>query len=259
MQPNNRGFGAISWLIALVVAAGIAAAGWYVFVKEDKTGKLANTSQSTTTDNQAVSFATPKKSAHFETSTPSHASTLPAVPADIVIDFNFDLAGNSTIKITKDGKDYGVGNTTIDSNKLSMRRMMDKNAPDGVYTVVYNACWPDGSCHDGHHQFAIDTKLQSSYQDMRNQDAVTIKLSDIKFQPMNIIISDGTKVTWTNDDEVEHYVNTNSHPAHTHVLGLNSKALSKGQSFSYSFTNTGAYPYHCSAHASDMTATIVVV
>jgi len=259
MPLDGRGFSVLDWLIALVVAAGIAAAGWYVFIKEDKTTSPTSTSQSTTGDKQTPSFATPKRSAHFESSTPTHASILAAVPVDVVIDFNFDLAEGSTIKITKNGKDYGVGNTVIDSNKLAMRRQMDKNAPDGVYTVEYKACWPDGSCHDGHHQFAIESKHQSNYQDMRNQDSVTIRLSDIRFQPMDILISSGTKVTWINDDEVPHYVNTDSHPAHTHVLDLNSKALSKGDSFSYTFTKTGAYLYHCSAHAADMTATIVVI
>ncbi|HEY5549825.1 MAG TPA: plastocyanin/azurin family copper-binding protein [Candidatus Saccharimonadales bacterium] len=259
MQSNNKGYGVIVWLITLVVIAGIAAAGWYVFIREEKATTSPGTSQTASGDEQAVSFATPKKSAHFESSTPVHAATLPAVPVDVVIDFNFDLAANSEIKIIKDGKDYGVGDKTIDSNKLSMRRQMDKNAPDGIYTVEYKACWPDGSCHDGMHQFAIDSKLQSSYQDMRGQSSLTIKLSDIKFQPRSVIISTGTKITWINDDEVTHYVNTDSHPAHTHVLDLNSKALSKGDSFSYTFSKTGAYPYHCSAHADQMTATIVVI
>jgi plastocyanin/methionine-rich copper-binding protein CopC len=258
MPHNTKGFGLIAGLLALIVVAAVAAAGWYVFIKEDEAAAPTSTSQPESSSQQ-TSFATPKKSAHFETSTPAHASTLPAVPVDIVIDFNFDLATNSTIKITKDGKDYGQGNTAVDSNKLSMRRQMDKSAPNGTYTVEYNACWPDGSCHDGHHQFAIDTKLQSGYQDRRNQASVTIRLSSIKFQPMNLMISTGTKVTWMNDDSVQHYVNTDSHPAHTHVLDLNSKALASGDSFSYTFTKSGAYPYHCSAHAADMTATIVVV
>ena len=259
LYKNSGGFGVFGLLITLLIVAAIAFVGWYAFIRDNEVAAPTNTSQSTTNNGQAASFATPKKSAHFETSTPAHRSTLAAVPADVVIDFNFDLADNSSIKITKDGKDYGVGDKTIDSNKLAMRRSMDKNAPDGIYTVEYNACWPDGSCHDGRHQFAIDSKLQASYEDVRNKDSVTIKLSDIKFQPTNILISTGTKVTWVNDDDEHHFVNTDSHPAHTHILGLNSKSLSKGDSFSFTFAKTGAYPYHCSAHAANMTANIVVI
>src|SRR3990172_9806619 len=111
-----------------------------------------------------TSFSNPKKSAHYESNTPEHGSTLAGVPINVVINFNFDLAAPSEIKIEKDGKDYGVGKTVIDDNKLSMRKDMDSNSPDGFYTVNYNACWPDKSCHDGNFQFAIDRNQESSFE-----------------------------------------------------------------------------------------------
>ena len=200
----------------------------------------------------------PKKSAHFESNTPAHGMVLAAVPINVVIDFNFDLAKPSSIKIEMDGKDLGVGETVIDSNKLSMRRDIDPNAPDGVYTVVYNACWPDGSCHDGNFQFAIDRSLGAGFADMTNKKETEIKLSQIMFDPQNIKISKGTKVTWINDDGVGHFVNTDSHPAHTYYKDQNSKALKKGESYSIVFEMSGIYPYHCSAHADTMIGNILV-
>jgi plastocyanin len=94
--------------------------------------------------------------------------------------------------------------------------------------------------------------------DLTNQSEVTVRLSQIKFAPMEVKVSKDTKVTWVNDDEVAHYVNTDAHPAHTHVPDLNSKALDKGDSYAYTFKKPGAYPYHCSAHASSMVGTVVV-
>lgn len=261
MKNNQRGFSAVLGLLIAAVIVGIGFAGWYVWQQNEKDKKVETTasSEDQQSDNDpGVRFANPKKGAHFESSTPAHASTLAAVPVDIVIDFNFDLASNSTIKINKDGKDYGIGDTKVDSSKLALRRQMDMNAPDGVYTVSYNGCWPDKTCHDGSFQFAIDKGLLDAYQDMRNQKTVTVKLSQTKFQPMNIRISPDTTITWINDDSVEHYVNTDSHPAHTHVPGLNSKALKQGESYSFVFSGTGSYPYHCSAHAADMVGNIVV-
>ena len=216
----------------------------------------------TNLDNQSSqissSFTDPKKSAHYESNTPAHGSTLSGVPVNVVIDFNFDLAAPSEIKIESNGKDYGVGETEIDTNKLSMRISMDSSAPDGIYTVNYNACWPDGSCHDGYFQFAIDRSLQSNFEDMTGQKEVTIKLSNIMFDPKDIKISKGTKVTWVNDESIEHYVNTDSHPAHTYYLEQNSKALGKGDSYSLTFDTAGIYPYHCSAHADTMIGSILV-
>ncbi len=139
-----------------------------------------------------------------------------------------------------------------------MRRNFDLAAPDGQYKVTYNACWPDRSCHDGQFEFAIDRTRASSYQDLTGKSEVTVKMSEIKFQPQNIKISRGTKVTWVNDDSVEHYVNTESHPAHTYFPTQNSRALTLGQSFSVTFEKAGAYPYHCSAHGSVMMGSILV-
>lgn len=203
-------------------------------------------------------FSTPKKSAHYESNTPAHGATLAAVPINVVIDFNFDLAPPSAIRILESGKDYGVGETVIDDNKLAMRRDMNPAAPDGIYTVEYKACWPDGSCHDGRFQFAVERAAVSSYEDMTGQNEVTIKMSQIKFVPTNIRVSRGTKLVWVNDDNVEHYVNTDSHPAHTYYRPQNSKALKKGDSYSLILNTPGAYPYHCSAHADSMIGSIAV-
>lgn len=208
---------------------------------------------------QMITFERPKKSAHYESNTPAHGAVLAAVPINVVIDFNFDLAVPSEIKILKDGKDYSTSNTIIDSNKLAMRRDMDPNSPDGLYKVDYKACWPDRSCHTGYFQFVIDRSKAESYLDWQDQKEVTVKMSNIKFAPQNIRISRGTKVTWVNDDPVEHYINADSHPAHTYLLDLNSPVLKTGQTFSFTFNESGIYLYHCSAHAdNNMIASLIV-
>ena len=174
-------FAAIGVLI-IVVILGIG----FIFLN-----KSLSPVPSVDKNNQQASaeFGNPKKSAHYESNTPEHGSTLAGVPINVVINFNFDLAKPSEITIEKDGKDWGVGETIIDENKLSMRRNMAPNAPDGIYTVNYNACWPDGSCHDGYFQFAIDRSLSSGFEDMTGQKEITIRMNDIAFVPMNVRIS----------------------------------------------------------------------
>lgn len=205
-----------------------------------------------------ASFQTPKKSAHYETNTPAHGSTLAGVPINVVIDFNFDLAKPSSISITTGGVEYGQGETTIDAGKLAMRRNVDPAAPDGVYIINYIACWPDTSCHDGSFQFAIDKTQAGTFINMTGQDEVTIELKNIMFGPKNVKVSKGTTVVFVNSDTQGHYVNTDSHPAHTYLLDMNSKELKQGDTYSYKFETPGIYPYHCSAHASTMTANILV-
>lgn len=247
---------------ALVVIAAVGA----IFFASQNTS-TNKTQESSRVQMTGQDFSTPKKSAHYESNTPEHGATLAGVPINVVIDFNFDLSDNSIITLAyhKDSSSeasklqYAQGDTTIDrSNKLSMRRKIKPDAPDGFYTVYYNACWPDKSCHDGNFQFALDRSLGSSYDDLTGQREVTVNMSNIKFMPMNIKISKGAKVTWVNDDPVNHYVNTDSHPAHTYYPDQNSKALKKGDSYSLSFDQEGVYPYHCSTHADSMTGTILV-
>ncbi len=249
----------------LISVAGIiilAVAGGYYLLSNRSSNTTPSSIQTQTISPDQTStpnsFSNPKKSAHYESNTPEHASTLAGVPINIVINFNFDLAPPSSISIKKDNIDYGVSDTVIDSNKLAMRRLMKPDSPDGIYTVTYIACWPDKSCHDGYFQFKIDRSQSQNYQDFTNKKEVTVKMSEIKFNPQNIKISKGTKITWINDDEEEHYINTDSHPAHTYFPDQNSRVLSKGGKHSAVFDTTGIYPYHCSAHEATMKGSILV-
>lgn len=248
-------------LALFFVLIGIAFIAIYMTNGASRAMRSSN-SASTEQIQQSVSifnsFSTPKKSARYGSNTPAHSSVLAGAPINVVIDFNFDLAPNSTISIIKDGKEYGINDVVIDENDLSMRRDFDSNAPDGIYTVIYNACWPDGSCHDGEFQFAVDRTKISEYEDLRGQDEVTINLSSLKFNPRNILISKGTEVVWKNDDAVEHYINTDAHPSHTYYPSQNSEALKKNDIYPLVFDKSGAYPYHCSAHESVMTGSILV-
>lgn len=254
-------------VIGIAVVLAIVAVGvWNFNLKQTPRQSTESTQnqKETRVSPSKFTFQTPKKSAHYESNTPAHGAVLAGVPINAVIDFNFDLAPSSQIKIEKDPStgsgqaDYGVGKTIIDDNKLSMRRNMDLAAADGLYTVIYEACWPDDSCHDGSFQFAIDRSIASEYQDFSGQNQVTIKLSQIMFEPQKINISKGTKVTWVNDDKVEHYINTDPHPGHSYYLEQNSKVLKSGDSYSLTFGGAGIYLYHCSAHADSMIGSLLV-
>jgi methionine-rich copper-binding protein CopC len=154
-------------ILGLIV---IGAGGWFAYDKllDNDTGtsrtNTPSTSQQTETPEAAsqeeqsapvLTFTNPKKSAHYVSNTPGHGSILDAVPSEVALTFNFDLSEVSTISITKDGKEYGTGAVSFGADKLSMRKAIASSGGSGVYTVNYTACWPDGSCHDGHFQFGV--------------------------------------------------------------------------------------------------------
>jgi len=68
---------------------------------------------------------------------------------------------------------------------------------------------------------------------------VTIKAR--AFDPAKITIKEGTTVSWTNEDTMLHHV---VHlPDVTQAKLFDSGPLSPGESFSYTFTETGTYNY----------------
>lgn len=80
--------------------------------------------------------------------------------------------------------------------------------------------------------------------------SASITLANFAFSPASITVKAGTKVTWTNKDSTTHTVTSD-----TGVF--NSGNLAPNASFSFTFSNTGTFTYHCSIHPS-MTGSIVV-
>ncbi len=83
-----------------------------------------------------------------------------------------------------------------------------------------------------------------------------IALQGGAYVPSTLTILRGTRVTWLNNDPFLHTVSSGV-PG---VLGtiFRSDPLGQGQSFSFTFTNPGTFPYFCEIHGSAMTGTINV-
>jgi plastocyanin len=79
---------------------------------------------------------------------------------------------------------------------------------------------------------------------------MSITIQNFAFDPATITIPVGTKVKWTNKDAAPH-------TATSDTGAFDSKNLTTGQSFSFTFNQAGSFAYHCSVHPR-MVATIVV-
>ncbi|MFB7668676.1 plastocyanin/azurin family copper-binding protein [Kitasatospora sp. NPDC056138] len=82
-------------------------------------------------------------------------------------------------------------------------------------------------------------------------NAVTIK--NFAFSPATVTVKAGTTVTWTNTDPDAHTVTSKQGSGGP----LQSAALATGNTYSYTFTAPGTYPYYCTIHPF-MTATVEV-
>ncbi|MFJ2189180.1 plastocyanin/azurin family copper-binding protein [Kitasatospora sp. NPDC087861] len=82
-------------------------------------------------------------------------------------------------------------------------------------------------------------------------NAVTIK--NFAFSPATLTVKAGTTVTWTNTDSDAHTVTSKQGSGGP----LQSAALATNDTYSYTFTQPGTYPYYCTIHPF-MTATVEV-
>jgi plastocyanin len=79
-----------------------------------------------------------------------------------------------------------------------------------------------------------------------------VSIDNFTFAPEKLVISAGTKVTWTNHDDVPHTATSSVKPR-----AFDSGALDTDQQFSKVFNTPGVYPYFCAVHP-HMTAQIIV-
>jgi plastocyanin len=83
-------------------------------------------------------------------------------------------------------------------------------------------------------------------------EAKQISISNFKYIPDTLTVPAGTKVTWTNQDDMPHTVTSKVKPR-----ALDSKALDTDDRFSYTFTAPGTYDYLCTIH-SKMAGRVIV-
>jgi len=75
----------------------------------------------------------------------------------------------------------------------------------------------------------------------RSDGGGQVTIDNFTFSPATLTIAKGSKVTWTNQDDIPHTI----------VMlgaGVHSKALDTDNSFSYQFDKAGTFAYICGLH-----------
>jgi plastocyanin len=77
-----------------------------------------------------------------------------------------------------------------------------------------------------------------------------VTIDNFSFGPTTLTVASGTRVTWTNRDDIPHTVVSTEG-------AFKSKAVDTDEKFSYTFAKPGTYSYFCSIHPK-MTGKVVV-
>lgn len=108
---------------------------------------------------------------------------------------------------------------------------------------------------------ATQTKTTTPVETSVNQDEtlvdIIVNITATGYNPRNIIIKAGTKVTWINSSGQRGNVSSDPHPTHLSYPPLNLGDFSDGGAVSMIFDTPGTYGYHNHLNATQ-TGTVVV-
>jgi plastocyanin len=81
-------------------------------------------------------------------------------------------------------------------------------------------------------------------------ETMNVKIDNFTFGPAERTVTVGTTITWTNRDDIPHTVVSTDKV-------FKSRVMDTDESFSFTFSTPGTFPYFCSIHPK-MTGTVVV-
>ncbi|WP_342458042.1 cupredoxin domain-containing protein [Methanobacterium sp.] len=91
---------------------------------------------------------------------------------------------------------------------------------------------------------------QQNTTSTKNTSYSTVTIQNYTYTPNTLTVKAGTNVMWINEDSAVHDVTSDSG-------AFSSPDLNKSDKYTYNFTKTGEYAYHCDEHPS-MTGKIIV-
>lgn len=105
----------------------------------------------------------------------------------------------------------------------------------------------------GHHKTSQTSRAATDSTINSAVSTDKVKIQNFMFMPMTIKVAVGTTVTWTNNDSVQHSVTADTIASDA----PNGPLFGQGQSYSFKFTKTGQYTFHCMLHPY-MRGTVIV-
>jgi len=122
-----------------------------------------------------------------------------------------------------------------------------------VFFIVVAGCTGNQQPPGSH----VTTTQPPTTGNLTTGGTVTITIKESAFNPAIVTVPRGTKVTWTNQDVIDHEVINDAIGQTGEGALFKSTLLSIGDVFSFTFNQPGTYPYHCNIHPF-MTGTITV-
>ncbi len=119
-----------------------------------------------------------------------------------------------------------------------------------IFILVLLVASISGCIQNQQNQTPPHQTISNQTPNPQSNSKYTVTIQNSTFTPHTIIVPIGTTVTWINQDSTNHQVTSNT-------KAFESKNLNTGDNYSFKFTKSGTYPYHCLIHP-NMKGTIIV-
>jgi plastocyanin len=107
--------------------------------------------------------------------------------------------------------------------------------------------------------FLFTVIIRVSFGPAAYSEVVDISINDNFFQPEEQTVTVGDTVRWTHNGFLQHTTTSGLNPDNVDGIWDSGTLFFAGQSFSFTFNETGTFPYHCRFHwFVGMTGTIIV-
>jgi plastocyanin len=91
--------------------------------------------------------------------------------------------------------------------------------------------------------FAVAATLVGRYSQPATQPTAVVQIDNFTYEPSELVVAAGTKVTWKNVDDVPHTATSRDDPQ-----VFDSGPLDTDDTFSFTFSKPGTYAYYCKVH-----------
>ena len=102
-------------------------------------------------------------------------------------------------------------------------------------TLILSGC----SLYNGNQNSSANLAISPTPTQQSTIGSNIINIKNFSFNPGVLTVKKGSTVTWVNNDSSPHQIKSDS---------FNSSQLTNGQSFSFTFINSGTFDYSCAIH-----------
>lgn len=183
------------------------------------------------------------QSPHVISTFPKHNQFLASTPTVVKVQLDAKPT-DYTAEVTFDEKQVNT-NASLDETNNSLIIPLSSFVQNGIYQIKYSVCFGKDDCSDGQYAYKVDSSKITEFSNFskldKNNNIVSVKVTDKGLDPKNILIDIGTIVRWEYEGSEQLAIDGSTF--RTSVQAEENADVLSASSSAQSFTQPGEYTY----------------